>query len=114
MLLAFGILAMTVGLIRSEAAADRRTLAATGASSRVRRTLTGVTAAVLAGLGVLLGIVGAYLASPVRIRGDLAELGHVPWQHLTITALGVPLIAGVGGWLLSGRDHLHLAAFDRL
>ena len=39
--LALGILAMTLGLIRSESAGDLRTLAATGASSWTRRTLTG-------------------------------------------------------------------------
>ena len=39
--LALGILAMTVGLIRSEAAGDLRTLTATGASSTVRRTTHG-------------------------------------------------------------------------
>jgi len=37
MLLALGILAMTVGLIRSEAAGDLRTLTATGATSTTRR-----------------------------------------------------------------------------
>src|SRR6202044_831956 len=42
--LALGILAMTLGLIRSETSGDLRTLAATGASSWTRRTVTGVTA----------------------------------------------------------------------
>ena len=39
-LLALGILAMTVGLIRSETAGDLRTLTAAGATSRIRRTNT--------------------------------------------------------------------------
>src|ERR1039457_6809127 len=42
--LALGILAMTVGLIRSETARDLRTLTATGASSFARRELTAATA----------------------------------------------------------------------
>ena len=42
--LALGILAMTLGLIRSETAGDLHTLAATGASGWTRRTLTAVTA----------------------------------------------------------------------
>src|SRR5207237_4270840 len=42
-LLALGVLGMTVGLIRSETANDLRTLAATGASSTTRRSLTGAT-----------------------------------------------------------------------
>jgi putative ABC transport system permease protein len=43
-LVALGVLAMTVGLIRSETAGDRRTLTATGASGRTRRTLNAATA----------------------------------------------------------------------
>ena len=39
-ILALAILAMTVGLIRSESAGDLRTLTATGATSGIRRTLT--------------------------------------------------------------------------
>ena len=39
-LLALGVLAMTVGLIRTEAAGDLRTLTAAGATSTTRRTLT--------------------------------------------------------------------------
>ncbi len=46
--LALGILAMSVGLIRSETASELRTLTATGASPRTRRALTAVTAGGLA------------------------------------------------------------------
>jgi hypothetical protein len=51
LLLALGVLAMTVGLIRSETGSDLRTLAAARASSRTRRTLTAATAGALALLG---------------------------------------------------------------
>ena len=44
-LLALGVLVMTVGLIRSETAGDLRTLTAAGASSGIRRTIVGATAA---------------------------------------------------------------------
>ena len=44
MLLALGILAMTVGLIRAESAGDLRTLTATGATSSTRRNITATTA----------------------------------------------------------------------
>ena len=47
-LLALAILALTVGLIRGESAGDLRTLTATGATSRIRRTLTATTAGALA------------------------------------------------------------------
>ena len=45
MVLALGILAMSIGLVRSETAGDLRTLAATGASGTARRTLTAATQA---------------------------------------------------------------------
>ena len=59
--LALGILAMSIGLIRSETASELRTLTATGASTRTRRSLTAVTAGGLAFLGALLGTVAAYV-----------------------------------------------------
>jgi putative ABC transport system permease protein len=104
MLLALGVLAMTVGLIRGEAAGDLRTLAATGATSTTRRTLTAVTAATLGLLGVALGIVGAYTAVVAGYLEDLSALRNVPVVELTVTVLGVPLVAAAAGWLLSGRD----------
>ena len=77
MLFALGILAMTVGLIRSEAAGDVRTLTATGASSATRRTLTAATAGALALLGVALGTAGAY-AAVVAGYVDVADLTPIP------------------------------------
>ena len=66
-LLALAILALTVGLIRSESAGDLRTLTATGADSRIRRTLTATTAGALALLGALLGVAGAYARPPGHV-----------------------------------------------
>jgi putative ABC transport system permease protein len=103
-LLALGILAMTVGLIRSEAAGDLRTLAATGASSRVRRTLAAATAGALALLGVALGTVGAYLAMLGAYASDLGMLTQVPIVDLAITIVGVPLLAAGAAWLVAGSE----------
>jgi putative ABC transport system permease protein len=61
-LVALGVLAMTVGRIRSETAGDLRTLTATGATGRSRRTLNAATAGALALLGGILGTGTAYLA----------------------------------------------------
>jgi putative ABC transport system permease protein len=107
--LALGILAMTVGLIRSEASGDLRTLAATGASSGTRRTLTAATAGGLALLGALLGTAGAYAALAAGPFVDLAELRHVPFRQLAMIGVGTPLIAVVTGWLLAGREPNALA-----
>lgn len=103
-LLALAILAMTVGLIRSESAGDLRTLTATGAMSRTRRTLTGATAGALALLGALLGVAGAYLALAATYRDDLGYLSSIPLLSLVLIVFGVPLTAAAAGWLLAGRE----------
>jgi putative ABC transport system permease protein len=110
MLLALGVLAMTVGLLRGEAANDLRTLAATGATSTTRRNLTGATAGALGLLGVLLGVGGAYLALVAGYLDSPGALGRPPFVDLGITIVGVPLIALGTGWLLAGREP---DAFDR-
>jgi putative ABC transport system permease protein len=104
LLLALGVLAMTVGLIRSETARDLRTLTATGAGSGTRRMLTAATAGTLALLGALLGVAASYVALAAFFHGDLASLGHVPYANLAIILGGLPLAATAGGWLLAGRE----------
>ena len=103
-LLALCILAMTVGLIRSESAGDLRTLTATGAPGRIRRTLTAATAGALAFLGALLGVAGAYLALAATYQDNLGYLGRVPVIPLALIVIGVPLAAAGAGWLLAGRE----------
>ena len=103
-LLALGILALTVGLIRGESAGDLRILAATGATSRIRRTLTATTAGALALLGALLGVAGAYLVLLATYYDDLGYLSDVPVLHLALAVVGVPLAAAAAGWLLAGRE----------
>jgi putative ABC transport system permease protein len=102
-LIALGVLAMAVGLIRTEAAGEVRTLTAIGATSMTRRALTATTAGALALLGALLGSAAAYLALAAGHRADESVLGQVPVADLMITIIGVPLAAAVAGWLLSGR-----------
>ncbi len=109
LLVALGVLAMTVGLIRSETANDLRTLTAAGATSTTRRTITGSTAGALAFLGALLGTGGAYLALVAWHRGDLHPLTQVPYLDLVIIVVGLPLLAITAGWLLAGREPVSIA-----
>jgi putative ABC transport system permease protein len=105
MLLALGVLAMTVGLIRSETASDLRTLTATGASSRTRRSITSATAGALGLLGALLGTAVAYLATAAFFRSQLSErMSHVPVLNLLLILVGLPAAAAAGGWLFAGRE----------
>ena len=112
-LLALGILAMSVGLIRSETASDLRTLAATGASSTTRRTITAATAGALGLAGAVLGTVAAYIGAVAYAWDNpldgLGELSSVPTQNLLIILIGMPLIAAAVGWLLAGREPAAIA-----
>jgi putative ABC transport system permease protein len=99
--LALGILAMTVGLIRSESTAELRTLTAAGATRPIRRRITATTAGGLAGLGAILGTVGAYLALVAARIDDLAPL---PATELAIIVLGTPIAAAAVGWVFAGRE----------
>jgi len=108
-IIALGVLGMTVGLIRNEAVGDLRTLTATGATGRIRRTLTAVTAGALAVLGALLGTAGAYLALIAGYASDIAVLRHVPVLNLLLIVVGIPLAAVMAGWLLAGREPAALA-----
>ena len=106
--LALGILAMSIGLLRSETAGDLRTLAATGASGLTRRELTAATAFALALGGAVLGTVAAYVAA-IGYAWDnpldgLSELSNVPAQQLVFILVGMPVVAAVVGWLLAGRE----------
>jgi putative ABC transport system permease protein len=106
--LALGILAMSIGLIRSETASDLRTLTATGADGWTRRTITAVTAAALGLAGAVLGTAVAYIGAIAysfdnRLDG-LGSLKNIPTGNLLVILVGMPLVAAVAGWLLAGRE----------
>ena len=108
MVLALGILAMSIGLVRSETAPDLRTLTATGASGTARRTLTATTAGALALTGAVVGTAGGYLAAIGFFRTNhldqLSALSSIPVANLLLILAGMPLIAVAAGWLLAGRE----------
>jgi putative ABC transport system permease protein len=112
--IALGVLGMSVGLVRSETAGDLRTLAATGASSYTRRTLTAVTAGTLGFLGALLGVVGGYIGMIGWLRsnslnGGIAALGNIPVADLLLILVGMPAFAAIVGWLFAGRETAAMA-----
>ena len=112
--IALGVLGMSVGLVRSETASDLRTLAATGASSFTRRTLTAVTAGALGFLGALLGVAGGYIGMIGWLRGNslnggIAALGNVPVADLLLILFGMPAFAAAVGWVFAGREPAAMA-----
>jgi putative ABC transport system permease protein len=112
--IALGVLGMSVGLVRSETASDLRTLAATGASTYARRTLTAVTAGTLGFLGALLGTLGGYIAMIGWLRsnslnGGIAALGNIPVADLLLILFGMPALAAIVGWLFAGHEPAEMA-----
>jgi putative ABC transport system permease protein len=112
--IALGVLGMSVGLVRSETAGDLRTLAATGASSHTRRTLTAVTAGALGFLGALLGTIGGYIGMIGWLRGNslnggIGALGNIPIDDLLFILVAMPAFAALVGWVFAGRQPTAMA-----
>ncbi len=104
-LVALGVLAMTVGLIRSESGGELRILTAAGATSTARRTITATTAGALGLLGAVLGTAVAYLVTVAFFRSQLAQrMGNTPVLDLLLILIGLPIAATIGGWLFAGRE----------
>ncbi|HZI43781.1 MAG TPA: hypothetical protein VFD53_01090, partial [Ilumatobacter sp.] len=101
MLLALGVLAATLGLIRGESVNDLRTLTAAGARPMTRRGIAALTAGALAAVGALLGIVSAYIG---LAAAGIDHLTPPPWGDLAIIAVATPLLATVAAWILGGRE----------
>jgi putative ABC transport system permease protein len=107
-LLALAILGMSVGLVRSEASRDLRTLSAAGASGRTRGILVATTAGALGFTGAVIGAAGGYLAAIGFARGNqldgLSSLDSIPVANLLLILIGMPLLAAIVSWLLAIRD----------
>ncbi len=107
-LLALGILAMSVGLVSSETASNLRTLTAAGASGAARRAITAATAGALALTGAFAGLVAGYVAAIGFFRASqldtLSALTSIPVANLLLILVGMPLIAAAGGWLFAGQE----------
>jgi putative ABC transport system permease protein len=110
--IALGAAAIATGLAAADGRADLGTLAAVGASPRVRRALSLSQSGVIAGLGSLLGTVaglGASVAVLVALNQQYAELWpapapypvRVPWFNVGVALVLVPLVAMLGAGLLT-------------
>jgi len=107
-----GAAAVGTGLAAADGRADLSTLAAVGASPRVRRGLSvsqsGVIALLGSGLGVLAGL-GTAIAAISALNQRYAEMWPgpgalpivVPWLTLAIALVGAPAVAIAGAGLLT-------------
>ncbi len=109
MLVALAVLVVSVGLIRAESAGDARILTATGASAGIRRAIVATTAAALGLLGSVLAVIGAYVALIAWQHSHLTPLRSAPVADLAAIVVVMPLLAGVGGWLVAGKEPANIA-----
>ncbi len=121
-IITLGAAALATGLAAADGKADLSTLAAIGASPRVRRLLSLSQSGVIAGLGSTLGAVtgmGAAVAVLTAFNQGLAGVWPappsfpivIPWISVLVTVIVVPVVAMLGAGLLT-RSRLPIE--DRL
>jgi putative ABC transport system permease protein len=107
-----GAAAIATGLAAADGRADLGTLAAVGASPRVRRGLALSQSGVIAGLGSLLGAaagLGGSVAVLLALNRGYADVWPaptpypiaLPWLNVGIALLVVPVVAMLGAGLLT-------------
>lgn len=107
--LVIGAAAIAVGLSRLERRGDDATLAAVGASPRLRRSVSFWQGLIVAGLGCVTGAVAGLLPVAGTIlasRGKYAEpftLLDAPWPLIAALAVGLPLLLAAASWLVPPR-----------
>jgi len=112
MVIALGATAVATGLAAADRRADLSTLAAIGASPRIRRVLSLSQSGLIAGIGAVLGAaagLGAAVAILVALNQRYDAMWPmpapmpitIPWSALAIAVLGVPAVAMVGAGALT-------------
>jgi putative ABC transport system permease protein len=110
--IALGAAALATGLAAADGRADLATLAAVGASPRLRRMLSLSQSGVIAGLGSLLGVIAGLGAASVVLfalnqrfadtwPAEAAYPIAVPWLNLGVALVVVPAAAMLGAGLLT-------------
>jgi putative ABC transport system permease protein len=101
-LIALASAAVALGLARVDGRRDDATLRSIGASPVVRRNFAFWQAALIAGLGSL---IGATLGLTPTLAGGWADVMPFapPWLQLLAISIGLPVAIAVASWLLAGR-----------
>jgi putative ABC transport system permease protein len=94
--------AVAIGLARFDGRQDDATLAALGASPRVRRSFAFWQALIIAGFGAVVGtVIGLVPALALSANPHMPFVP--PWLQIGITVIGLPGVIAVGSWLLTRK-----------
>ncbi len=102
MAIALAIVGVIVALVAAESRRDQAILVAVGAEPRTRRTVAGASALTVAALAGLIAVPMGFVSTAVFWRADTSGAPVVvPWIWLGLVLVGIPLIAGAAGSLVS-------------
>lgn len=102
-LITLAIVGLVTALGATDARRDQSTLAAVGAPSSLRRATTAGQVFVITALGALLGSTISAIGITALTRTQPMHAGFgpvIPWPHLAVFVLGLPLLGAVLTWLV--------------
>lgn len=103
LLIAISAGATAIGLARTDGRADDITLASLGAPTRLRRSVALVQAIIICGVGAIIGTVLGQLPAVALSLASSNYQFAPPMAQLLLAAIGIPLLIGVGSWVLVGN-----------
>lgn len=106
--LVIGASAISLGLARVERRPDDATLTAVGGSRGLRRAIAAWQAVIVAGIGMVTGVVAGILpvwGVSMAAQGSYnpPHFSDMPWVWLAVLALALPLVIAVVSWLVPPR-----------
>jgi putative ABC transport system permease protein len=103
--LVIGASAVVLGLARFERRPDDATLTAVGGSRALRRRINAWQAAIIVGIGAVVGTLSGLIPVWGSAQSSIGSLriSDVPWPWLGILAIGLPLAITAVAWLVPPR-----------
>lgn len=103
--LVVGASAVVLGLARFERRPDDATLTAVGGSRVLRRNVNAWQAAIIVGIGAVVGTIAGLIPvwGTAQSSADFLRLADLPWPWLAILGVGLPVAITAVAWLVPPR-----------